>query len=177
MSLHEEKQYLKELKFTHEKQVQKGKLNNAENTLRLIQDCEKRIEKYSVKKEAVLVNGIIWKPIKGWEKTHLISNTGLIKKKGYKSTNNLGISRFIKEMNVALQFQSNYLRVVLTDNKRTKRYCVGNLVYEHFIGEIPPYFMARPKDNDLFNCNDYNLYLGKVDNTVNKYKKTKIKFA
>ena len=44
MNIHEEKQYLKELKFTHEKQIQTGKIYRASNTLKLIQDCEKRIE-------------------------------------------------------------------------------------------------------------------------------------
>lgn len=173
MNIHSEKEYLKELKFTHEKQIQLGKITNASNTLQLIFDCEKRIqdlEKYKSKKTILTSDGVIWKPLKGYETTHLISSSGLIKKKQYYSINENGIKRLINSQMVALYVDKNYLRVAITTKKTTKRYVVSNLVYENFIDEIPIYYMAKNKDSDIYNNDVSNLYLSKVDNTIKKYR-------
>ena len=171
MNIAEEKQYLKELKQTHKSHLKNGRIYYAQTIEKLIFDCEKRIEELSKKQKSILFDGVIWKPVNGWEATHLISNTGIIKKKGYNHTNINGITRYINGGPVAQTEDKGYLKVVLTDSERTKRYVVSNLVYEHFIGEIPNMYMARPKDKDINNCNDYNLYLGKIDNTIKRHRR------
>lgn len=173
MNIHSEKEYLKELKFTHEKQIQLGKINNASNTLQLISDCEKRIqelEKYKSKKTILTSDGIMWKPLKDYEDTHLISSSGLIKKKQYYSINENGIKRLINSQMVALYEDKDYLKVIISTQKTTKRFVVSNLVYGNFIEEIPPYYMAKNKDGNIYNNDVSNLYLSKVDTTLKKYR-------
>lgn len=177
MNIHEEKQYLKELKFTHENLVKKGKLYNAENTHKLIEDCEKRIESMSKVKQSVLVGETIWKPIKGWENSHLISNTGLIKKRGYYSTSKFGVERYYQGGLVALIEEQGYIRSILTSGNKLKRYVISNLVYEHFIGEIPLGYMAKNKDGNMHNNESTNLFLVKVIFSPKRLRNKENKFA
>lgn len=173
MNIHEEKQYLKELKFTHEKQIQNGKIYRASNTLKLIEDCEKRIqnlEKYKSNKTILTHDGVIWKPLKGYEHTHLISSSGLIKKRQYYSINVNGIKRLMPSQLVALQEDKNYIKVIISTKKGVKRHTVSNLVYENFIDDIPAYYMAKNKDGNIRNNDVSNLYLSKIDNTIKKYR-------
>lgn len=176
MSIHEEKQYLKELKFTHEKQIQTGKIYRASNTLKLIQDCEKRIESLEKIKsnKTILSNDcVIWKPLKGFEKTHTISSLGKIKRKAYYSTNSLGAKRLMPEREVALFVNSNILKVNVAVNSKSRILTVVNLVYETFIGDIPANFTARNKDNNIHNCDMSNIYLSKFMGNRNRKKRIK----
>lgn len=176
MSIHEEKQYLKELKFTHEKQIQTGKIYRASNTLKLIEDCQKRIEildKIKSNKTILSNDCVIWKPLKGFEKTHTISSLGKIKRKAYYSTNSLGAKRLMPEREVALFVNSNILKVNVAVNSRSRILTVVNLVYETFIGDIPDNFTARNKDNNIHNCDMSNIYLSKFMGNRNRKKRIK----
>lgn len=173
MNIHSEKEYLKELKFTHEKQMQLGKITNASNTLKLIEDCEKRIEHLN-KFKPKLINhfnkSVIWQDLIGYETTHEISNSGLVKKKPFNSIDANGQLRNFPENIIKPHLENGYLKVIILVDKKARRFALGNLVYSNFIDEIPAGFMARNKDGDIYNCESWNLTLSKISTTNLKYR-------
>lgn len=172
MNIHSEKEYLKELQFTHEKQIQNGKLYTASQTLKLIQDCEKRIEHLN-KFKPKLINhankSVIWQDLIGYEKTHLISNLGIVKKKPHSSVDANGIMRNFPENIIKPHLENGYLKVIILVEKKVRRFALNNLVYSNFVDDIPQGFMAKNKDGDIYNCDSTNLTLQKISTTNFKY--------
>ena len=88
----------------------------------------------------------MYKEIKGWEDSHLISEFGEIISKERYIGGPWGKKCLKKEKSLKWNYQKGYPTICLYHDKRTKRYFVHRLVWENFVAEILPGMQINHKD-------------------------------
>lgn len=102
----------------------------------------------------VKMNNVIWKPLDGWEKTHVISSEGVIKKFPYIDT----LGRYWGERTIKpFKNRNGYLVAYLDYHGKTERTSVHRLVARTFIPNPLNLPQVNHKDEDKTNNNVSNL--------------------
>lgn len=111
-----------------------------------------------------------WKPVKGYEKTYLVSNTGRVKRVGkYRNQVTEWESNYILTPGVK---DNNYLVVNLSKNNKTRMRYVHRLVAEAFIDNPEGLDEVNHKDGNKANNNADNLeWVTRSENQLHAYKK------
>ena len=100
------------------------------------------------------MNNVIWKPLNGWENTHVISSEGIIKKLPYIDT----LGRYWGERTIKpFKSRSGYLVAYLDYHGKTERTSVHRLVARTFIPNPLNLPQVNHKDEDKTNNNVSNL--------------------
>ena len=95
----------------------------------------------------------MFKDIKGYEGIYQVNEYGVVKSLARKKGTVLAKEKILKtDLSSA-----GYLRVTLSKENVTKRYLLHRLVYETFIGEIPPKMTIHHIDEDKTNNHINNL--------------------
>ena len=99
----------------------------------------------------------MFKPIKNWEITHKISESGEVLVLERRVYGRASSTKILKEHKLKWNYQKGYPTVALYFNKKNKRYFVHRLVYEAHIGEIPRGMQINHKDGNKGNPHVSNL--------------------
>ena len=91
------------------------------------------------------MNNVIWKPLNGWENTHVISSEGIIKKLPYIDT----LGRYWGERTIKpFKSRGGYLVAYLDYHGKTERTSVHRLVARTFIPNPLNLPQVNHKDED-----------------------------